>query len=218
MGRMQVFGIHEGRRVVVEISGRDGALRMVDDETGTEIGRHHVGSGEQLSLSGNSLMLGLRAVTLDRGEETSAQELLRTYIGGGRLGNASPGAGTIGAEDPRIDWSPPTAPNVDDISEDELEREVSRQDVIAVARRAASVAGIVTALLVLFGVVAVVAGVFVATQTESTLSGTEHSRLGTGITLALAGLVEMCVGLMLSLGIGAVARYIRHRAEFDPIR
>lgn len=206
---MKAYGMWQDRRVVIEISGRDKALCLVDDDSGKEIDRHSPGSSKSLHLAGNALTFGERLVTLDRGEEKEANALLQLHSRG-----LSPASSVTVVAARRSGSDLPDG----DISQDELMREMQRQDVIDVSRRAATVASIVTGLLVLFGVLAVIAGLFIAFAGDSNAPGEVHPNFASGITIVIAGLAEVCLGLMVSLGVGAVARYIRYRAEFDPVR
>lgn len=105
-----------------------------------------------------------------------------------------------------------------DIAEDSELRALQRQDVIVLARRTGSLAAGLTVVVVVFGVVTVIAGLLIANSKELTETGYERTRLSFGIGLAIGGLVQSCIGLMVTQATATVAQYIRYKAEFAPIR
>jgi hypothetical protein len=185
------------------MSDRDNAIRIMDDGSGREIERYTTDSNLEMQLADRTLTIGRHTIEVDPGEERLASQLLQS------LGRAvSSGAGSV-----EHHWES----SDDDFSPEELEREGQRQQVITLSTRAAKASSFVTGLMIVFGIVSVIAGLVILLQLDPEQRVNDSNDLGVGIAIMVAGLVQMSVGLMLSLGIGAVAEYIRYKAEFDPI-
>lgn len=196
-------GTIEGQRVSVELSDRDKAIRIVNDGSGRELENYTVDSNLEIQFDGQTLTIGRHTIEVDPGEERLASQLVQHLGRPARVKDGSSGKPWGLAED--------------DFTPEELEREVQRQQVVTLATRAARASRVVTGFLMVFGVVSVVAGNAILLQLVPDHRVNDSSNLGIGLGIIIAGLVQMSVGLMLSQGIGAVAEYIRYKAEFDPI-